>query len=473
METFVLPATQNFTNKKSIAVLPFVNMSNDPEQEYISEGVAEEIINSLSNLKDLRVAGRSSSFQIDTRNIDLREVGEKLGVSTVLEGSVRKQDNKLRITVQLINVEDGFHLWSEKYDRHMGDIFAIQDEIALGVTEKLRVTLLDNDRELICKAQTRNTKAYELYLKGRFHINRRGPSLAEGIQFFRESAEADPSYARAHAGYADTNLLCALYGLLPPLQAMDTAREAAEKAIQLDPSLCEPYCSLGFYYTCCAWNWKDAEKNFLMSLELNPKYAQAHYWYGLIYLAWAKGDFAKAQEHGEIALQLEPRSAICHAIYGGILHAAGKDQEALAICNAGLKLEANSYLCQVYKGRVLLSLKEYQQAADTFEEAMKYSGKHYMAQNGLITAYILLQKLNKASVLMYELKERNSKHSLANAITGLAVAYLDTDSAIHYLEKAFKERDPFLISLKNELLMPDVLKEDKRFQALLDRIEFP
>ncbi|MEP6596399.1 MAG: adenylate/guanylate cyclase domain-containing protein, partial [Ginsengibacter sp.] len=172
------------TPKKSIAVLPFVNMSNDLEQEYFSDGIAEEILNSLSHLKDLKVAGRSSSFQFKGKNLDLRELGHKLGVTTVLEGSVRKQRNYLRVTVQLINVEDGFHLWSEKYDREMDDIFAIQDEIALSVTEKLKITLLEGEKAIINKAPTESKEAYDFYLKGRFYWNRRGPGLKKGLEFF-------------------------------------------------------------------------------------------------------------------------------------------------------------------------------------------------------------------------------------------------------------------------------------------------
>ncbi|HKC37832.1 MAG TPA: adenylate/guanylate cyclase domain-containing protein, partial [Chitinophagaceae bacterium] len=159
--------------EKSIAVLPFVNMSNDTEQEYFSDGMAEEILNSLAHLKDLKVAGRTSTFQFKGKNIDLREIGEQLNVRTVLEGSIRKQGNKVRITAQLINAEDGYHLWSERYDRQLDDIFAIQDEIALMITEKLKVILLDADRELITKTYTQNTDAYELYLKGRYEWGRR------------------------------------------------------------------------------------------------------------------------------------------------------------------------------------------------------------------------------------------------------------------------------------------------------------
>jgi len=226
---------------KSIAVLPFVNMSNDPEQEYFSDGMAEDIITSLSHLEDLKVAGRTSSFQFKGKNVDLHEVGNKLGVKTVLEGSVRRQGNRLRITAQLINVEDGFHLWSQKYDRDMDDIFAIQDEIALSITEQLKVLLLQKDRERITRAATHNAIAYELYLKGTFHINRRGSSIKVGLECFRKAIEMDPNYSLAYTGFAYANILGAFYSFFPAREVMQKIKEALETSIRLDSSHCESY----------------------------------------------------------------------------------------------------------------------------------------------------------------------------------------------------------------------------------------
>ncbi|HUX85248.1 MAG TPA: adenylate/guanylate cyclase domain-containing protein, partial [Chitinophagaceae bacterium] len=234
--------------QKSIAVLPFVNMSIDPEQEFFSDGISEEILNSLSHLKDLKVAGRSSCFQFKGKNHDLRGVGEKLGVSTVLEGSVRKQGNRLRVTAQLINVEDGFNLWSERYDRNMDDIFAIQEDIALAITEKLKITLLGRERDILAKVHTQNPEAYELYLKGRFHLNRRGSSLILAQRYLKEAIELDPEFALAYSEYANVCLLLGYYSQKAPVEVMPMAKEAADEAIRLDSGLCEPYTSLGYYY---------------------------------------------------------------------------------------------------------------------------------------------------------------------------------------------------------------------------------
>ena len=222
----------------------------------------------------------------------------------VLEGSVRKQGNKLRITVQLINVEDGYHLWSEKYDREIHDVFAIQDEIALAISEKLLVTLFKKDYEPITKSHTHNTEAYELYLKGRFYLERRGASLITCIQYFQKAIELDPQFALAYSGYADANLLLGTYGLLPPKQVMLQAKQSAEKALQLDATLCQPYCSLGYYHTCFEWNWPEAKKNFLKSIEINPKYPEGHFRYGFNYLTCVEGRFDEAEKHGVSAIKL-------------------------------------------------------------------------------------------------------------------------------------------------------------------------
>ena len=462
------------TPLKSIAVLPLVNMSNDPEQDYFSNGVAEEILNSLAHIKELKVAGRTSSFQFRGKNVDLKEVGEKLGVSTVLEGSVRKQGNRLRVTVQLVNVEDGYHLWSEKYDRNMDDIFAIQDEIALAVTEKMKVTLQEKGRGRTAKSYTQNTVAYELYLKGRFYINRRGPAILTGIRYFEQALALDPAFALAHAGFADANLLTAFYGLMPPIQTMSKAREAAETAIQLDPALCEPYCSLGFYYTCSEWNWMDAEKNFLKALERNPQYAQAHAWYGLTYLAWVKGDYEQAEDQGRMTIKLDPLSAISYAAYGAILHAAGKYEQARAICHTGLELDSNSYLSRLYEGSALVGLQQYEAALQSLEKALKISGRHAFALNALLITYAKMGELAKARHVMAEIQERATHEYMGSGYTGLSAAWLgDLDAAFLYLDKAYHDRESILLTFRNELWVPDTMRTDPRFQRFMDKMAFP
>jgi adenylate cyclase len=458
----------------SIAVMPFLNMSNDPEQEYFSEGMAEEIINSLAHLQDLKVAGRMSTFQFKGKNESIKEIGGKLGVNSILEGSIRKQGNRLRITAQLINVEDGFHVWSEKYDREMNDIFAIQDEIALSITENLKMALLEKDRDKITKSHTQNTEAYELYLKGRFYLNRRGASIPAAIQYFQKAIDTDPDFALAYSGYADGNLALTNYGLVPPKLIMARAKQAAEKAIQLDPSLPEGYCSLGFYYTLIEWNWKEAKKNFLRSLELNPRYTQAHSWYGWNYVTIVEGKFKEGEKHGEMLVKLEPLSAYFNGTYSLILSTIGKLKEALEISRAAIELDANSFICLISEGNILMGLQRYEESMASFEKAMKISNRHHFAVNGLIWDYCLTGNTEKARSLMNELKERDEKEYIAKTFTAVSAAYLgDLDEAFDYLEKAYDDRDPIILNLRHEKWGPPQFRNDPRFQKLIEKIGFP
>jgi pentatricopeptide repeat protein len=459
---------------KSIAVLPFVNMSNDPDQEYFSEGMAEEILNSLVHLADLKVAGRTSSFQFRGKNIDLREVGEKLGVSTVLEGSVRKQGNRLRVTAQLINVEDGFHLWSERYDGTTDDVFAIQEEIALFITEKLKLTLLENDHAILTKTRTKNTEAYELYLKGRFYLSRRGNFIITAMENFKKAISLDPGFALAYSGYSDALSTGAFYGFLSGKEVMREIKKAAETAIKLDGSLCEPYCSLGAYYICAERTWTEAKKSFMKGLELNPSYAQAHSWYGMLYLAWVKGKFDEAEKQGQTAIKLEPLSAIDHADLAWVLYTAGKFEEGLAAAKTGIELDANSFLSHRLAGLSYIGLSRYQEAIETFESLAKMSGRHQHALTGLIWAYCNNKNFEEARKLMNELKSRSKTEHITPTHFGIAMAWLgDLDAAFDLFQKAYEDHDPNIIQLKYSPYGPIALKNDPRFQSLLDKIGFP
>lgn len=460
--------------EKSIAVLPFVNLSNDPEQEYFSQGVGEEILNSLSKLKDLKVVSRSSSFQFDARHIDLREVKEKLGVKTALQGSIRKQGRRLRLMVQLVNLETGLHLWSEKYDRDLDDVFAVQDEVALSITEKLKCTLLENDRELITKNPTNNVSAYELYLKGRYYMNKRGASLLTAIQSLEEAIALDPAFMLAHTAYADTYLMAGFYGLLPPAEILPKVQQSAKTALQLDPEACEPYATLGYLYTCFEWNWEEAEKHFLRSLAINPRYTQAHFWYGCMYLAWVKGDFMGAITHGRIAIELEPLSPLALGLYGSILHSVGQYTEAVTYCKKGADEEPDSFICHLYLGLSYLALRRYKEGIDVLEHLSQVSGKFHMAQNVLVIAYCKVWKFGKAQQLLAELKQRAATEYVSPTLLGIALASLEEmDEAFVYLEQAYTMREPLLLTLKYQSWIPAALREDPRYAPLLQRIGFP
>ncbi|HLF36090.1 MAG TPA: adenylate/guanylate cyclase domain-containing protein [Cyclobacteriaceae bacterium] len=460
--------------EKSIAVLPFTNMSNDPEQDYFGEGIAEEIINSLVHIRDLKIAGRTSSAQFKGRNIDLREVGKKLGVNTVLEGSVRKQGNRLRITAQLINVEDGFHLWSEKFDRNMDDIFAIQDEIALAITKQLKITLFEKDREEIIRNATNSIEAYELVLKGRFHIGRRGSSILTGLHYYEQAIAEDPQYALAYSGYAWANYLMAFYNFISGREVMEKVKQNAEKAIQLDDGGHEAYSTLAAYYESFQWNWQEGKDNYLKAIALNPQFAQGNSLFGMAHLAFVEGSFDEAQKYCRIGIKMDPLSAIDHADLAWMLYTATKYEEGLAVARTGIELDANSFLSHGLAGLCLIALNRAEEAVEKFNHLMSISNRHQHALCGLIMAYCGMDMLPEAQKLMDELIKRGENEYIGPTNAAISAAHLNQiELAFEFLESAFRDKDPILVQLKYGPFVPQALRVNPRFVEMLNRMQFP
>ncbi|HWR96120.1 MAG TPA: tetratricopeptide repeat protein, partial [Arenimonas sp.] len=297
------------SNEKSIAVLAFADLSPGKDQEYFSDGMAEEILNSLVRVNDLKVAGRTSSFFFKGKNQDIRVIGKALGVANVLEGSVRKQGDKVRITAQLIRVSDGFHLWSETYDGDLKDVFALQESIAQAIAGKLQIILQDNQKIQLVNAGTEDSEAYQYYLQGRYHWNKRETKEFEkAVAFFKQAIEKDPGYALAYSGLADTYTLFPNYGDFRRKDYMPQAKAAALKALELDPGLAEAHASLGEAVYYWEYDWAGAEKAFRRAIELNPKYATAHQWYAELLANSGKHD--EAIKRIDTALELDPFSMV-------------------------------------------------------------------------------------------------------------------------------------------------------------------
>jgi len=459
--------------EKSIAVLPFVNMSNDAEQEYFSDGMAEEIVNSLSHVKDLKVAGRSSSFQFKGKNIDMKEVAEKLHVLTVLEGSVRKQGNRLRITVQLINAEDGYNLWSERYDREIDDIFALQDEIALTITEKLKITLLEKEKAIIQKDPAENKEAYDLYLKGRFYLNKRGAGIAKGLEYFQQALEKDPSLTLAYTGMADTYYLLAFWSVMRPHDAMPKAREYAEKAIQLQSSQAEAYTALAFISTFYDWNWTDAKKQFQHAFELNPNYAWAHYWYSY-YLSFVERKFEESiSEAKSLAEHLEPLVPLFHHALSVMYICAGRFEEGLRASETAIELDANSFFSYRGLGLSLAGLNKYAEAIEALKTAVLLSLRQPLPLVELSWVYSLSGNESEVQKILDELIIRSQTENIS-ALFICCVAYYSKnyDKAFGYLEQAFEQRDSTLPGIKVHPVTA-FIRTDPRFQPFLKRMNFP
>ena len=348
----------------SIAVLPFANMSSDPEQEYFSDGISEEIINVLAKLPNLKVAGRTSAFTFKGKNEDLRMIGEKLGVKTVLEGSVRKAGARVRITAQLIDVQNGFHLWSDKYDREMKDIFEIQDEIAKAIVEELKLHLLAGSTQL-SKSKRQNLEAYNCYLKGRFfwNNNRSKEGIERTIKYFEQAIELEPSYALAYLGLAESYAVMADWGYIQVQKATIKIRAYNSKANELDSALTNNHFTM-LYISCLEWDWPNAMIEGQKALEHDPKSARVHHMYGFSKMFF--GNFKVALEHNNMARELDPLAVIFNFARGIILYMDRQMDEAILQWRRALELDdrfAPAYFwithCYVHKGMHLEAVEEF------------------------------------------------------------------------------------------------------------------
>ncbi len=321
----------------SIAVLPFADLSPDRDQEYFCDGMTEEIIDALAKVDGFRVVARTSSFAFKGKQQDIREIGRKLNVATVLEGSVRKDGKRLRVTAQLNSVADGYHLWSETYERELKDVFSVQDEISKSIVNTLQLKLANPTRQ--AKPPSENVEAYDLYLQGRYHWGRwRTEGAERALQFFQQAIEKDPNYAAAYAGMADSYAWLGFFGTLPPNEVMPKARAAAEKALALDDSLAQAHNSLGYVKALYEFDWQAAEREFRRAVQLNPGLSDAHFGYGVVYLG-PQGHGPQALREMQLARDLDPLSPLINTYLATAYMFNGQRDEALAFDKKALDLD--------------------------------------------------------------------------------------------------------------------------------------
>ncbi|NIM50704.1 MAG: protein kinase [Gemmatimonadales bacterium] len=454
---------------QSIAVLPFVNMSPDPENEYFSDGVAEEIINALNQHGEFHVAARTSCFAFKGKSASIAEVGTRLNVATVLEGSVRKAGTRLRITTQLINVADGYHLWSERYDREMKDVFAIQDEIARAIVEALRGRLGGEKRPPRVKRYTENVAAYELYLKGRYVENTRTRvGFSKGIEYFEQAIAEDPGYALAYAGLADTYSLLAWYRHLPPAEAFPRAHSAASKALEIDEALAEAHTSeavVRFYYD---WDWHGAELCFTRALELSPNHPTALHSYAE-YLA-ARGRLDDALEMVSQAREVDPLSLTINAGLGWVHYFGRRYDEALQRFEQTLALDPDYVFLHWFLGQAYMMKEMWEDAISVLRRGMVSSGGHPGMAAYLGHACARSGNRDEALRLRGELEERAVHGYVPADYMGVVCMGLgQVDEAFEWLEKACDERALHMVFLGVDPLY-DCVRSDSRFAALLGKI---
>jgi serine/threonine protein kinase/Tfp pilus assembly protein PilF len=453
-------------SEHSIAVLSFADMSPKKDQEYFCDGIAEELINSLTKIKGLKVASRTSSFQFKGANCDIAEINRKLKVKTLLEGSVRKDKKKLRISVQLINAADGYHIWSESYDSDLKDIFAIQDKITLAVVHKLKLQLLGDDKEKLSKRYTLDQLAFNLFLKGRFFWNRRYEGgLRKSIECFKQAIKEDPNYALPYVGIADSLNVLGLYSYMAPIKAFPEATVAINKALNIDESIGEAHASLGWISTFYDWNWQKAEAEFKKAIELNPNYATAHEWYSL-YLA-IMGRLDESLTEIEKALELDPLSLIINCVLGLIQMFTRKYDEAIVQFEKVLEMDPNFLLAHIWLGETHLFKENYQEAIAEAQKAVEVAEGMTYALADLGFAYSLTGQKDKAQ----EVLDKLAKIERQSHISQLQKAFIymglgDTDQVFKLYEQGYKERDSFFTWFK---VAPhfDSIRSETRFKEYL------
>ena len=455
--------------RRAIAVLPFVNSSADPENEYFSDGMTDELITALSKVEGLQVASRTSVFAFKNLREDVRSIGARLNVSAVLEGSVRKSGNRLRITVQLIGVADGRTLWSERYDREMADVFVIQDEIAGTIVRTLRSTLLGQLGDPTPVRYTENVRAYSLYLKGRFWWNRRTQTdIAEGVKFFEQAIAEDPGYALAYSGLADSYALDLDYRGVPVTEGMARAKLAARRAIELDESLAEAHTSLGWVIFIYDWDWTGAEREFTRAIQLNPRYPTARQWY-----AWflaAMGRLEEGLAEGRAAIELDPGSVSIRRSLGWLHYYARQHEPALENLKRALAMDPTAEETHRQIGLVYLQQGKYDEAEAAFKEALANTENGVMAFAGLGHVAARRGHPQEARAVLDELHRRaRTEYISPVAFTGLYVTLGEADAAFEWLEKAYQERRGWLAYLNIEPLL-DGLRSDTRFHRLVERM---
>jgi len=451
---------------KAIAVLPLANMSADPENEYFSDGMTEEIINALAKVPGMQVASRTSSFAFKGKEVDVRQIGEKLGVSTVLEGSVRKVGNRIRITAQLVNVENGYHLWSETYDRQLEDVFAVQDEISRAIVDALKLRLGSDASHLV--APTKNLEAYTLYLKGRFFFNKfTEQGLRKGLDFFQHALLQDPGYARAYAGIADCWCNLADDWVVPD-DAYPRAKAAATRALQLDPELAEAITSIGKVLCWNEWDFAGAEQQLRRAVALNPNYAEAHFVFGSDLPA--VGRLGEAIEEMRKALTLDPLSAHFSRWLGRFLLYAQDYAGAIAQSRKTIDVDEDYFQAYLDIGSAQLAQGQAEPALEWFRrgQALESSVRSYDAL--IVRALAALDRREEAEEILVRLEEESKQHYVRAEILAMGYAALaDFDRAFACLERAFQARSAGLIYLH---LDPgyEPLRGDSRFGELVRRI---
>jgi serine/threonine protein kinase/tetratricopeptide (TPR) repeat protein len=458
---------------KSIAVLPFENASTEPNTEYLSEGISEALINSLSELQQLRVIARPTAFRYKRKDIDPRQVGRELGVAAVLTGRVRQMQDALNVQVDLVDPVTGAEIWGGGYDRKISDVIAVKQAIAREVTEKLKLKLSGEEQRQLVQHDSTNAEAYQFYLRGRYFWNKRTPDgIKRAFEQFQQAIERDPHFALGYVGLADSYTALTFYNFAAPHEAMPKAKESALKALALDNTLAEAHASLAHIMMNYYWDWATAEKEFKHSMELKPDYATAHQWYAIHYLT-ATGRLDEALQEMKKALEFEPASLVMNTFMGATLYYAGRYDEAIDQCRRTIEMDPNFAVGHWHLGLAYEQKQVFDAAIEEFQRAVSLSGGSPLMRAALGHAYAMSQKTYEANKILDELNELSTQQYVSPyELATIAVALGNNEKAFQLLERAYTERSFHLVNLNVSPQFKSV-RSDPRFKDLVRRINLP
>ncbi len=449
----------------SLAVLPFVNAANDPNSDYLSDGITESLINGLSQLSNLTVMSRSSVFQFKGKGTDPQQAGKTLGVRAVLTGRVTQRGDDLIISTELVDVSNNSHLWGEQYNRKLTDILVVQNEISREISNALSLKLGRDDEQNLEKKSTENTEAYQFYLKGRYYWNKRTlEDLNTALTYFRQAIDKDPNYALAHLGLAETYCVLPGYGDVQFRETYRLAKAAAQQALKIDPTLGEAYATIGYVEGEGDWDWKSADEHFKKAVTLKPNYATAHHWYG-VFLS-GMGREKEAERELLRALELDPLSLIVGANVGWMYYLAGRYDDAIAAAQNTLQLAPNFGVAHSVLAVSYQQLRKYDKSIEHHLKAEE--DLHEYVWPDLAATYAAAGQ--KQDALVY-IRRMNEQPRLSTTYAGMAMAYAalgDKDKAFSMLDQAYENGDYYITFLKTEPRF-DPLRSDPRFKALLKR----
>jgi serine/threonine-protein kinase len=456
---------------ESLAVMPLINSSNDPEMEYLSDGVTESIINKLAHVPRLRVMARASVFRYKGRDLDPQQIGRELNVRAVLTGRVMQRGERLTISIELSDAENGAHIWGEQYNRTSPDIFELEDEISRVISEQLRLKLTSGDRKQMTRRYTDNPEVYKLYLNGRYHYNKlTGEGMKKAIEYYQHSIALEPRYAPAYAGLADTFVTLWWYGFVAPDDAVPHARAATMKALEIDEKLSEAHTALGRIKQCYDWKWTEAEKEFKRAIKLNPNSSDAHLAYAAFLAAMQR--FDEARSEGKRTLELDPLSLVANLTLGWSLYYFTREYDkAIEHGRKMLEMEPNFYGAHWLISASLNLQGKFEEAIASHQHAIALGGgSHVLA--GLGSVYARWGKRDEAIKVIEELKELMTKSYVPAYQIAMVYAFLgDKDSAFEWLDKAYAERNGTLAFLKTDVAM-DKLRGDPRLDRLMQSLGF-